>query len=76
MKNDQFTEAAHKLVEFLKSQAKEKNITEVEIARRTGLKQQNVNRLFLGKYLPSLDNFLKISDAIDFQIKIEPKPKQ
>ena len=75
MKNDKYTEVAHKLVSFLKSQAKEKNITEVEIARRTGLKQQNVNRLFVGKYLPSLDNFLKISDAIDYQIEVKPKRK-
>ena len=73
MKNDKYTESARMLVDFLKAQAKEKRITETEIARRTGLKQQNVNRLFSGKYLPSLDNFLKISDAIDFQIEVKPK---
>jgi len=73
MKNDKYSESARKLVEFLKSQAKAKGISESEIARRTGLKQQNVNRLFNFKRPPTLETFIKVADAIDFEVDFKHK---
>jgi transcriptional regulator with XRE-family HTH domain len=75
MKNDKYTDSARMLMNFLKSQAKEKAISESEISRRTGLQQQNVNRLFIGKYLPSLDNFLKIGEAIGVRLELHGETK-
>ena len=35
------------------------------IAQKTGFTQPNVNRMLSGRYSPSLDNFMKLADAID-----------
>jgi len=71
MANEITREAGIKLVGFLKQTAKEKGISDYEIARRTGLIQNNVWRIFNGKYLPSLENFLAICQAIGIRINLE-----
>lgn len=71
MANNITREAGSKLVSFLKEVAKEKGISDYEIARRTGLIQNNVWRIFNGKYLPSLENFLAICQAIGIRINLE-----
>jgi transcriptional regulator with XRE-family HTH domain len=58
---------------ILQEIANEKKITQLEIARRTGLAHSNVNRLFTLKYTPSLAMFLKICRAVGVNIFIESK---
>ncbi len=52
------------LVLILKEIADQKNITQQEIADKSGLLQSNVSRFFSLKYKPTLDTFLQVAKAI------------
>jgi len=52
------------LVLLLKEIAGQKNITQDEIADKSGLLQSNVSRFFSLKYKPTLDTFLQVAKAI------------
>ena len=71
MANNITREAGKQYVKFLKETAREKGISDYEIARRTGLIANNVWRIFNGKYLPSLENFLAICEAVGVRIKLD-----
>ena len=49
---------------FLKSEAVAKGITQQQIADKCGWHQQTVQRMLSGKFSPSLDNFIKLAEAI------------
>lgn len=49
---------------LLKEIADQKNITQQEIADKSGLLQSNVSRFFSLKYKPTLDTFLQVAKAI------------
>jgi transcriptional regulator with XRE-family HTH domain len=49
--------------------AKEKGFTQLEIAKKTGFTQNNVSRLLAGRYSPSMDNLIKLADAIGYDVK-------
>lgn len=53
------------LCRYIKDLAKEKGVTQEEIAARTGFKQNNVSRMLSGDYSPSLDNFIRLAEAVD-----------
>ena len=61
------------LVLLLKNIAEEKNITQQEIAKRTGLIPSNVSRLFSLKYCPSMIIFLSVANAIGVNFFFEDK---
>jgi transcriptional regulator with XRE-family HTH domain len=61
------------LVLFLKNLAREKGITQQQIAENTGLKQSNVNRIFSLRYCPSLKIFLSIAQVIEVNFFFEDK---
>lgn len=71
MEDEKYQEETRVLLNKLKEYAKEKGITEQQIADKTGFIQSNVNRLFEGKYLPLLDNFLQLADAIGYHIELK-----
>ena len=52
------------LVLLLKEIADQKNITQNDIAELTGMQQSAVSRLFLLKYKPTIETFLKVAKAI------------
>lgn len=52
------------LVLLLKEIADQKNVTQQEIADKSGLLQSNVSRFFSLKYKPTLDTFLQVAKAI------------
>ena len=52
------------LVLLLKEIADQKNITQNEIADKSGLRQSHISRFFSLKYCPNLDTFLKVAKAI------------
>lgn len=58
------------LVLLLKKTAREKGITQHEIAERTGLQQGNVARTFALKYCPTLKTFIQIARALDVELQI------
>lgn len=48
----------------LKKIAAEKGISHLLIAEKSGLKPSNVSRLLNGKYSCTLDNLLKVAEAV------------
>jgi len=59
------------LILKLKTSAKEKGITNVEISERTGIKVQNVSRFFSLKFAPSIKITTHIANAIGVKLYVE-----
>lgn len=59
-------------METLNDHVRETGITQQDIADVTGFAQSNVNRMFTGKYVPKLDNFIKLLDVAGLEIIIQP----
>ncbi len=47
------------------------NITQKELAERSGIKQSNISRLERGTYNPSLNTLKKIAKGLDKELHIE-----
>jgi len=62
---EKYKEARVMLCRYLHNLAQEKGITQQEIAEKTGFTRNNVNRMLSGRYSPSLDNFIRLAEAID-----------
>lgn len=58
---------------MLKEIAIEKGITQEVIAKRSGLIQSNVSRIFALKYKPTLDTFLQVAKAVEVNFFFEDK---
>ena len=71
MGDEKYQEETRMLLYKLKEYAYEKEITEQQIADKTGFIQSNVNRMFAGKYSPLMDNFLELADAIGFHVELK-----
>ncbi|MBN2747365.1 MAG: helix-turn-helix transcriptional regulator [Bacteroidales bacterium] len=65
MNEEKYSEARKMLCKYLFSLAREKGITQEQIAEKTGFKRSNVSRMLSGAYSSSLDNFIKLAEAID-----------
>ena len=61
------------LVLLLKEIATEKSITQEMIARRTGLIQSNISRIFALKYRPTLDTYMKLAEALEVNVEVVDK---
>jgi len=79
MKDDEFKEEYEKLKpryeiisEIIKART-EQNITQEELAQRTGTKKSNISRLESGNYNPSLDFLFKVAKGLGKEIHIEFK---
>lgn len=58
------------MLRFLKQIAKENGLSDEEIANRSGFIKPNVNRMFSGRYMPTLDNFIKLGEAIGVRLEL------
>jgi DNA-binding phage protein len=67
------TEHWEVLVSMLRVIAEEKKISQIEIAKRSGLIQSNISRMFALEYKPNLDTFLKVANAIEVNFFFEDK---
>lgn len=47
-----------------------RNVSQYELARRTGLKQSNISRIEHGKYSVTLDVLFKIAQGLNCEIAI------
>ena len=45
-------------------------ISQEEIARRTGMKQQYISKIFNGKHSPTVETLQKIADALGAEITV------
>jgi len=73
MNENKYLQARLTLCLFLKSEAENKGITQQQIADKCGWHQQTVQRMLSGKFSPSLDNFIKLADAIGVNFFMESK---
>lgn len=64
MNEERFIQIRRLALSFLADQAKQRKMTYQDIEQKTGIKENNISRMFSGKFSPSLDNFLKVADAI------------
>lgn len=62
------------LVTFLEQIAKQKGITQAQIAEVTGMKQQSIARVFSLKFVPKLHTFLSIAQAVGVGINLTKGP--
>ena len=46
----------------------DKNISTYKLAELTGIKQQNISRILLGKYSTGIDILSKIGDALNYRL--------
>ncbi len=60
-------------VQLLKTTSEEKGISLVEIAEKTGLKANNISRVFSLQYCPTLRTYLLIASAIGVNFFFEDK---
>jgi len=60
-----YKEARKMLCRYLYELAKEKGISQDKIAEKTGFNRNNVSRMLSGRYSPSLDNFIRLAEAVD-----------
>lgn len=72
MKDDKSTQW-HSLVLALKDYAQRENISQEEIANRSGLKASSISRVFNLKFSPNLKTLFIIADALGVEITITPK---
>ena len=73
MPENKYLLARQVLCQFLREEAAAKGITNQMIADATGFGQPNVNRMLNAHYAPSLDNFLKLAEAIGVNFYMESK---
>lgn len=73
LNTEKYTEARKLLLRFVAEQAKEKGITEAQIAELTGFKQPNVHRMLSGKFSPTLDNFIRLAEAVGVYFFLDSK---
>ena len=61
------------LVYLLREIALDKGITHRQIAEKSGLQPGNVSRILTGRYVPRLDIFLKVAQAIGVNFFLEDR---
>lgn len=46
------------------------NITQEEVAQKSGFIQSNISRMLAGKFAPTLDNLLILCDAVGLRLEV------
>lgn len=67
---EKYKEARRVIMDYLRHQAKVKGLTHAAIAEMTGFKSNNVSRMLAGQYSPSLDNLIRLAEAIGHQVVV------
>ena len=68
--NDKHREAGKLMLRFLKQIAKDNGLSDEEIAKRSGFIKPNVNRMFSGRYMPTLENFIILGEAVGVRLEL------
>ena len=63
----------YEIVELLKTARKAQDITQEDLAQRVGTKKSNISRFESGRYNPSLDFLIKVSNSLGLQLQITLK---
>lgn len=76
MTPEKYIESRKILLRFIAEEAKDKNITHEQIAEITGFDRSNVTRMLNGKYSPTLDNFIRLAEAVNVYFFLESKDSE
>jgi transcriptional regulator with XRE-family HTH domain len=76
MKDTVIIEARIILCKQLAEIAMANNLTQEEVSKKSGLTRNTINRLFQGKFAPTLDTYLRVCRAVDANIFIEDKRRE
>lgn len=63
----------YEIVDLLKTARKAQDITQEDLAQRVGTKKSNISRFESGRYNPSLDFLIKVSNSLGLQLQITLK---
>jgi DNA-binding phage protein len=66
--------ARQELLWQLKGIVVAKGISYEQIAEKTGLKPSNISRMLNGKYSCTVDNLIKVVEAVGFKVRVEEQP--
>jgi transcriptional regulator with XRE-family HTH domain len=61
------------LLDYLKEQIAAKNLTQEQVAEKTGFATSSVNRMLNAHYPPTLDNFISLCEAANCYVFIIDK---
>ena len=61
------------LIEKLVQERKAKNITQKELAERTGIDQANISKIETGLRSPTLNVLEKLANGLNMNVKLESK---
>jgi DNA-binding phage protein len=70
MKEEIYKEKSREYCRQLAKIAEKKNITHDIIAERTNFQRSNVTRMLSGRYSPTLENFIKLMEAIGVKLAL------
>lgn len=68
--NDKHRDAAMMMMGFLKEIAKNNGLKQKDISKKTEMSIQTVNQMFSGNLMPTLDNFIKLGEAVGVRIEL------
>lgn len=68
---DKYKETEGLLLTLIKELAKQKNLTQEDIANNMGIEKQNVNKILNHKYSPTLKVFLQLAEAVGCNFYIQ-----
>ena len=57
-----------RLLQYVKEYAAKNGLTQEEIAEKTGFTQNNISRMLMGRYSPTLDNLIRLTEVIDHEV--------
>ncbi|NJK95090.1 MAG: helix-turn-helix transcriptional regulator [Bacteroidales bacterium] len=69
--DDIYKEKSREYCRQLAAIALQKKITHDVISERTNFKRSNVTRMLSGRYSPTLENFIKLCEAVDATITVK-----
>ena len=64
-------ELEYQLMMMILKARNEQNLTQSELAERTGLRQSNISRIEKGQVLPSISTLYKIAQGLGKQLEIK-----
>jgi len=68
LNEEHYKQIRKSLMNYLRDLAKDKGVLQETIADKTGFTSNNVSRMLSGRYPPTLDNLIRLADAIGYDV--------
>ena len=70
---EKYKNERRRLLAYIKEYASKNGISQENIAAKTGFTRNNVNRMLMGRYTPTLDNFIRLAESIGHSVELVKK---